>query len=181
MQFHWRSHWIYQMENIHLTDSRMINRPLYINSNSNNLPTIINCLHASINKRLNKISSSKVMFEAAKVMFHQALKSSYQYQLFYENPKPRTGKKRNRKRNIILFNQLFSKSVGSNVSRIFLELIDSTCQPTTNSMKYFIEIPSEKATIDTMFIISKVEKIWQNLELDLAHLITIDLDTALIA
>ncbi len=84
------------------------------------------------------------MFEPAKPMFQQALRSTYyQYQLFYENPEPRTGKKRNRKRNIILFNQLFRKSIGTNVSRIFLELIDSTCQPTTNSMKYFIEIPSE--------------------------------------
>ncbi len=111
------------MEHIHLTESRMINRPLYVNTKSNHPPTIFNYRHASIIKRLNKISSSKVMFEAAKPMFQQALRSTYyQYQLFYENPEPRTGKKRNQKRNIILFNQLFRKSTGTNVCRIFLQL-----------------------------------------------------------
>eukprot|EP00794_Sanderia_malayensis_P007635 gene7635-biopygen6221 len=99
-------------------------QPLYVNAKSNHPPTIIKHLPAAINKRLNKISSSKEIFEPAKPMYQQALRSSGHHdQLSYDEPEPRRDKKRNRKRNIIWFNPPFSKNLETNVGKIFLRLV----------------------------------------------------------
>ena len=119
--------------------------PLYVHAKSNHPPCVIKQLPKSINKRLNKISSSEEAFDGAKLDYQNALHNSgYNYTLTYEssentsvksvydseetNLKQTTGeeepKKKKKKRDILWFNPPFNGEVATNIGKRFLELID---------------------------------------------------------
>ena len=79
------------------------NEPLYINSKSNHLPSIIKQLPSMINKRLNDLSCNKEEFDKATPMYKKALISSgHDNKLKFDQNKNLP--KRTRKRKIIWFN-----------------------------------------------------------------------------
>ena len=107
--------------------------PVYVHSQSNHPPKILENIPKGINKRLSLISATEEIFEKAKPIYQEALKKSgYDYNLKFENlniqdeqARAELNKnKRNRKRKIIWFNPPFSKEVKTNVGAKFLRLID---------------------------------------------------------
>ena len=100
--------------------------PLYINIDSNHPPNIIKQIPATINTRIQAISSNEEIFKKAKPYYEEALsKSGYKDKLSYstEIPNEGTRKKKNRSRKIIWFNPPFSKTVKTNIGREFLLLV----------------------------------------------------------
>ena len=99
------------------------NNPLYINVNSNHPKHITKHIPIMIEKRLSMLSSNEAIFNAHKPMYKKALRDQgYNVTLKYQKPDNR--KKKNRSRKVIYFNPPFSKSVSTNVIRLFLNLID---------------------------------------------------------
>ena len=109
----------------HETYSKPNNTPLYVHRESNHPPSIIKNIPLAINKRLNKISSSKESFDKAAPVYQEALtKSGYEHKLEFSeaaNEQPRD--RRNRRRNITWYNPPFSKHVKTNVGKKFLSIV----------------------------------------------------------
>lgn len=104
------------------------NVPLYVHCKSNHPPQIIKNIPASINQRLNEISSDAESFNKSAEHYQTALdKSGYNFQLKYVN-KPCTNEnaenKRKRRRNIIWYNPPFSKNTKTNIGKTFLKILD---------------------------------------------------------
>ena len=99
--------------------------PMYINASSNHPPQIIRNIPTSINKRLSQISSSKEVFDDAKRVYQDALTASgYDYTLeFSDGSAACPHKRRQRGRNVILYNPPYSKNVKTNIGGSFLRLI----------------------------------------------------------
>ena len=77
--------------------------PIYVNCGSNHPPVVLKNIPQGVNNRLNRISSSKSVFDSAAPVYQEALsKSGYTYKLEY---KP--------------------KDQNCNIGRDFLKLIDS--------------------------------------------------------
>ena len=97
-------------------------QPLYINKKSNHPPNIIKAIPESITRRINDISSSKEIFEAAVPFYDKALAASgYSEKLEY---KPNLTKNtRRRSRNIIWYNPPYSMNVETNIAKKFLQLV----------------------------------------------------------
>ena len=99
------------------------NKPLYINKHSNHPPSILKQLPKSIEKRISETSSNKDIFDESIKPYKDALKESgFSEALNYIAPTTNK-KQKNRKRKIIWFNPPFSRSVKSNIGRIFLRLL----------------------------------------------------------
>ena len=99
------------------------NQPIYINKHSNHPPSILKQLPKSIEKRISETSSNKDIFDESIKPYKDALKESgFSEALNYIAPTTNK-KQKNRKRKIIWFNPPFSKSVKSNIGRIFLRLL----------------------------------------------------------
>ena len=83
------------------------NETLYIDTNSNHPPTIIKHLPAAIGRRISDISSSKELFNKAKLHYESALKQSGhdEESIYIKRRKPVTytvqNSRKNRQRNII--------------------------------------------------------------------------------
>ena len=116
---------------------------MYIHSESNHPPAIIKQLPLSVESRLRTLSSSKEIFDQAKIHYQEALeRSGYKHILKYEDDQADNSgevnhQKRNRKRNIIWFNPPYSKSVTTNVGRYFLKLLDKHFPKTHKFRKIF--------------------------------------------
>ncbi len=99
--------------------------PLYIHKHSNHPPSILRQLPTSTKKRISTLSSAKQTFQNAAPTYQNALgHSNFSYKLEYmthATQQPR----RNRQRNIIWFNPLFSKNVKTSIARNFLRLVDT--------------------------------------------------------
>ena len=94
---------------------------LYINISSNHPPSVIKQIPASISGRLSNNSSNEDIFNTAKPENESALQNSgYSTPLSFSPRKPTKRKKRN----IIWFNPPYNRSVQTNISRIFLNLIN---------------------------------------------------------
>ena len=94
---------------------------LYIHSLSNHPLQIIKQSPNSISERLSKNSNQEI-FNTAKVKHEDALKKlGYDVDLKYTNNK--LEKQKTQKQNIMWFNPPFSKSVSTNISKTFLQLI----------------------------------------------------------
>ena len=77
-----------------------------------------------INQRLNDISSSKKVFDAAKKPYEQALKESgHEHELHFKSDKNKRKPVRKRK-NIIWYNPPYNCSVTTNIGQEFLKLLD---------------------------------------------------------
>ena len=83
---------------------------------------IIKQLPNSISERLSKHSSNQEIFKTTKIEYEDPLKKSgYNVDLKYTNSK--LEKTKTQKRNIIRFNPTFSKSISTNVAKIFPHLV----------------------------------------------------------
>ena len=97
--------------------------PVYVHRDSNHPRSILENIPKSINRRLSSISSNQEVFQAACQPYQEALKKSgYDFELFFDPPKPGSPKK-NRKRKILYFNPPFSKNVQTNIGQNFLKLL----------------------------------------------------------
>ena len=98
----------------------------YVHTSSNHPQNIIKQLPLSINKRLSKNSSNETIFNQAKPIYEEALKTSgyKNVNLSYNNYSQNTENHRTRKRKIIWFNPPYNKNVTTNVGKTFLKLID---------------------------------------------------------
>ena len=98
---------------------------IHINKHLNHLSSISRqlCLHPSTSAF--SLSSDKQTFEDAAPAYQNALgHNNFSHKLEYtphETQRPR----RNRQRNVIWFNPLFSKNVKTNIARSFLHLVDT--------------------------------------------------------
>ena len=107
--------------------------PVYINVDSDHPKHIIKHIPKMIEQRLSTLSSTKDIFDTQKAPYEKALKDSGYvyvcpiseepaYKLKYQ--KPEKYKRKRKPRKIIYFNPPFSKSVKTNVIKLFLSLID---------------------------------------------------------
>ena len=101
---------------------------LYIDTNSNHLPTIIKHLPAAIGRWISDISSSKEVFNKAKPHYESALKQSgHEKSIYTECKKPVThtvqNSHMNRQTNMIWFNLPYSMNIQTNIGREFLNLV----------------------------------------------------------
>ena len=103
---------------------------MYINSNSNHPPSLIEKIPTMVSKRLSDLSKNEEVFKQAVPPYEEALRTSgYSQKLSYTQKHDHEQKKRNRKRNIIWFNPPYSKSVETKIGKIFLQLIDKHFPP----------------------------------------------------
>jgi hypothetical protein len=107
------------------------NTPLYVHSQSNHPPKVLENIPLSINKRLSKISSSEEMFDQAKEPYQEALvKSGYDFKLKFQAPQPnQNNNKKKRQRNIIYFNPPYASNVSSNIGKKYLKIVDKCFPP----------------------------------------------------
>ena len=99
--------------------------PLHINRNSNHPPTIISRLPQTISKRISSLSSNFELFSRAAPIYNAALENTgYTERVKYDSEINVSKPPRNRKRNIILYNPPYNKSVFTNIGRVFLNLLD---------------------------------------------------------
>ena len=110
----------------------------YIHISLNHPPSIIKEIPRSIEKRLSILSSSKDIFQESAIYYEKCLKNSgYKTKLQYQQPKENNQNKKKRKRNIIWFNPPYSKSVKTNIGRIFIKLISKHFPPNHKFVKIF--------------------------------------------
>ena len=95
---------------------------LYIHSSSSHLPQMIKELPNSISERLWKNSSNQGIFITAKIQEEDTAKRS-RYNVDLKCTYKNLGKPKTQKRNIIWFNPPFNKSVSTNVSKTFIQLV----------------------------------------------------------
>ena len=112
----------------HYPYRKLNSETLYIDTNSNHLPTIIKHLPAAIGRWISDISSSKEVFNKAKPHYESALKQSGHEKLIYiERKKPVThtvqNSHMNRQTNMIWFNLPYSMNIQTNIGREFLNLV----------------------------------------------------------
>ena len=118
--------------------SRFILLILDVNCRSNHPPAVLRNIPLGVNRRLSKNSANKEVFEAAIPVVQEGLdKSGYSHKLEYQPPVQNCTKKKNRRRPCIWFNPPFSKTVKTNIGKIFLKLIDSSFQPDNPLRKLF--------------------------------------------
>ena len=96
----------------------------YIHVESDHPPQIIKKIPRSIRKRLSRLSSTKEIFENSKDYYEQRLRQcGYNEKLNYTEENNKINKK-SRKRNILWFNPTYSKSVKTNIGKLFRCLIN---------------------------------------------------------
>ena len=112
----------------YLTYTKPNNIPLYINKKSNHLPQIIKNIPLSINKRLSEISYDEASFNKAAPLYQKVLDDNgYKHCLKFSTPsasQPSKSDRKNRHRNIIWHNPLYSKNVATNEGKSFLKILD---------------------------------------------------------
>ena len=101
---------------------------LCIHPKSNHPANILKQLPISIETRLSNLSSNPEIFHEVSKHYQNILnQSGYNYKLHYKPPnnenKNKSKSSKNRKRNIIWFNPLFSKNVSNDIGKYFLLLI----------------------------------------------------------
>ena len=110
----------------------------YIHINSDHPPSIIKEIPRSIEKRHSISSSSEDTFQESAIYYEKCLKQSgYKTKLQYQQPTENNQNKKKRKHNIIWFNPPYSKSVKTNIGRIFIKLISKHFPPNHTFVKIF--------------------------------------------
>ena len=124
-------------KHVHEPYRKSNDHPTYLNVDSDHPKHIIKHIPKMIGQRLSSLSSTEEIFDAHKGPYEEALaksgykkvdpkkklgKSEYAYELKYQ--KPEKSRRKRKSRNIIYFNPPFSKSVKTNVVKLFLNLID---------------------------------------------------------
>ena len=97
------------------------NTSLYIHSESNHPPFIIQQLPSMTKKRILNLSCNENEFSKARPIYESALKSSgFNYSMKFEAPVENA--RQNRNREVIWFNPPYSLNVKTNIGKIFLKL-----------------------------------------------------------
>jgi hypothetical protein len=130
--------------------------PRYVHKCSNHPPSILKNLPASVNKRLNSISSNEEVFEEAAPPYKRALENSgYQTELKFE-PEIHSGSRRkNRSRNNTWFNPPFSANVSTHIGAKFLRIIDG-CFPPTHILHKIINRNTVKVSYRCMPNVNRI-------------------------
>ena len=101
--------------------------PIFINSKSDHPPAIIRNIPTAVNKRLSELSHNEDSFKHSSMVYREALTNSGHKPAFsyttYPPKEPQDRNKRNRGRNIIWFNPPYSRTVKTNIGKIFLGLV----------------------------------------------------------
>lgn len=123
----------------------------YVHKQSNHPPSIIKNIPIAINRRLNKISSSKQEFDKASEPYQKALqKSGYSHILEYSSEKEhKQTSTRKRQRNVTWYNPPYSANVQTNIGRQFLRIID-TCFPKPHPLNKIFNRYTLKLSYSTM-------------------------------
>ena len=106
--------------------AKSLSTPLYVHSQSNHPPKILENIPEAINRRLCSISSDEDVFNEAAPPYQEALrKSGYTHKLEFRPPpqEPAT-QKRKRRRNVVWFNPPYNKNVRTNIGKEFISLIN---------------------------------------------------------
>ena len=100
-----------------------LDNPTYVNKTSSHPPSVIKEIPRSVQDRLSMLSSSNVEFDEAAPPYKEDLKKAgYEDEIKFQ--KPEKGKKKNRSRKKIWFNPPFSLTVKTNVTKMYVEIID---------------------------------------------------------
>ena len=108
-------------------------QPTYLNVKSDHPKHIIEHIPKMIEQRLSTLSSTEEIFDTHKALYENALENSgYKYKLTknrnvnlaYQKPEKTSRKRKSKPCDVIYFNPPFSKSVSTNVIKLFLKLID---------------------------------------------------------
>ena len=106
---------------------------MYLNVKSDHPNHIVKHIPIMIEQRISNLSSTEEIFDTHKVLYEEALKSSgYKYRatrdrnmnLTYQKPEKASRKRKRKPRRVMYFNPPFSKSVSTNVIKLFFNLID---------------------------------------------------------
>ena len=104
---------------------------------SNHPPNILNNIPENVNKRLCSISKNEEIFKSSTLPYQEALdKSGHKYKLKYLQPTPPRNN-RSRKRNIILYNPPFCKSMKTNIGKEFFKILVNSFPPDNKLHKIF--------------------------------------------
>ena len=109
---------------------------------SNHPPSIIKNIPKNINKRLSSINSDEKMFQSTAPQFQEALKKSgYDYILKFDpsasEPRAKNKSKKRAKRHVLWYNPPYNATVGTNIGKEFLKLIDECFPPSHPLHKIF--------------------------------------------
>ena len=107
--------------------AKPLSTPLYVHSQSNHPPKILENIPETINRGLSSISSDEEVFNEAAPPYQEALrlKSGYTHKLqFKPPPQEPPRQKRTRRRNVIWFNPPYNMNVKTNIGREFICLIN---------------------------------------------------------
>ena len=108
-----------------------------IHIKSDHPPQIIKKIPRSTEKRLSRLPATKEIFENSKDYYEQRLRQcGYNEKLNYTEEKNEINQK-SRKRNILWFNPSYSKSVKTNIGKLFLRLINKHFPSTHKYRKIF--------------------------------------------
>ena len=112
-------------DGIHRPYKKPNNSIKYVNRASNHPPSIPRNIPSSIQKRLNTISSSEVVFNEAKSAYQQALgDAGYSDELTYNNNLQTMSRRtRKRRRRVVWYNPPYSKNVTTNIGKEFFKLL----------------------------------------------------------
>ena len=119
----------------------------YIYTNSNHPPSINKEIPRSIEEKLSILSSSKKIVQESVIYYKKT-------QLQHQQPKDSNQIKKKRKRNIIWFNPPHTKSVKTNIGRIFLKLISKHFSSNHKLVKIFSKKNPMKLSCSCMSNIS---------------------------
>ena len=127
--------------------------PIYVHLQSNHPPSILQNIPQSVNDRLNRLSSSKEMFESVAPAYQEALrKSGYDYKLEFSDRSGDMSKQprrnRTRSRRVTYFNPPFSLNVETKVGSEFLNIIKSF--PRNNVLYPIVNSKTIKVSYRTM-------------------------------
>ena len=115
-----------------------------LTENPTKKPTIFTSVQTTCHQSLKKCHdqlkkdsklSSKDIFQESAIYYEKCLKSRTKLQ--YQQLKENNQSKKKRKRNIIWFNPPYSKSVKTNIGRIFIKLISKHFPPNHKFVKIF--------------------------------------------
>ena len=105
--------------------------PLYVHTQSNHPPVVIENLPKMIERRISDISCNKDAFDKVKDVYNDALKKSgHKHTLNYQEKSsaPATNKKR-RRRAIIWFNPPYNDNVKTNIGKKFFKILHKNFPP----------------------------------------------------
>ena len=140
----------------------------YINKESNHPPSITEHLPASIEKRLSNNSADEKIFKEAAIYYEDTLnKVGYINNLVYHTPSTsnQENKNKSRQRNVIRFNQPYSKNVVTRIRQSLLHLID-THFPKTNIFNKIFNRNKVKVSYSSM---QNIKGIINNHNMNILH------------